>query len=198
MGPLNGSNNFLAAYAKWSVGGNMLLLVYLMLIQSVGGRAIIEQEVSVAGEMNVGKLNKPLMQELREIDMGNFLDPPNIFRQEDAAASGEKITVHLVSHSHMDVGWLKTVDQCYFGANNTIQRAGCQYILDTVVAALAIDKRRKFTYAEQAFFQRWYEEQTEDMKNVSCARKPHKSIEYPSKSIESNSGNMRNSMETNV
>ena len=154
------------ACAKRSVGGTMLLLVYFLLVQSVVGRVMIEQEVSVAGELNVGKLNKPLMQELREIDMGNFLDPPNIFRHEHAAVGEDKVTVHLVSHSHMDVGWLKTVDQCYFGANNTIQRAGCQYILDTVVAALAIDKRRKFTYAEQAFFQRWYEEQTEDMKNV--------------------------------
>lgn len=32
-----------------------------------------------------------------------------------------KINVHLVPHSHLDVGWLKTVDQCYMGANNSIQ-----------------------------------------------------------------------------
>ena len=34
------------------------------------------------------------------------------------------LNVHLICHSHDDVGWLKTVDQYYYGANNTIQHAG--------------------------------------------------------------------------
>lgn len=32
-----------------------------------------------------------------------------------------KLNVHLVAHSHDDVGWLKTVDQYYIGSNNSIQ-----------------------------------------------------------------------------
>lgn len=32
-----------------------------------------------------------------------------------------KLNVHLVAHSHDDVGWLKTVDQYYVGSNNIIQ-----------------------------------------------------------------------------
>ena len=34
---------------------------------------------------------------------------------------GTKLNVHIVCHSHDDAGWLKTVDQYYYGANNTIQ-----------------------------------------------------------------------------
>jgi hypothetical protein len=40
---------------------------------------------------------------------------------------GANLTIHLVAHSHDDVGWLKTVDQYYMGANDTIQVAGVQY-----------------------------------------------------------------------
>ncbi|OMO99294.1 hypothetical protein COLO4_13370 [Corchorus olitorius] len=66
-----------------------------------------------------------------------------------------KINVHLVPHTHDDVGWLKTVDQ-YYGA--------CiQNVLDSVVSALLADKNRKFIYA---FFQRWWREQSELIKSI--------------------------------
>jgi hypothetical protein len=74
-----------------------------------------------------------------------------------------KVNVHIVSHTHDDVGWLKTVDQYYYGANNSIQRAGVQYILDTVIRELYDYPYRKFTYVEQAFFQRWWREQDSNM-----------------------------------
>ncbi|KAJ0111521.1 hypothetical protein Patl1_01315 [Pistacia atlantica] len=61
-----------------------------------------------------------------------------------------KINVHLVAHSHDDVGWLKTVDQYYVGSNNSIQGACVQNVLDSIVPALLADKNRKFIYVEQA------------------------------------------------
>ncbi|RWS24826.1 Lysosomal alpha-mannosidase-like protein, partial [Leptotrombidium deliense] len=69
------------------------------------------------------------------------------------------INVHLVSHSHDDVGWLKTVDQYYYGARTKLQPAGVQYILDTVVSALIANPDRRFVYVETAFFWKWWQEQ---------------------------------------
>ncbi|KAG6523883.1 hypothetical protein ZIOFF_013770 [Zingiber officinale] len=59
-----------------------------------------------------------------------------------------KINVHLVPHSHDDVGWLKTIDQYYVGSNNSIQgkQGACiQNVLDSVVEALLKDKNRKLS-----------------------------------------------------
>ena len=41
------------------------------------------------------------------------------------------------------------------GLNNSIQNAGVQYILDSVVAALIENQDRKFIYVEIGYFQRW-------------------------------------------
>ncbi|KAH9662684.1 putative alpha-mannosidase [Citrus sinensis] len=59
-----------------------------------------------------------------------------------------KLNVHLVAHSHDDVGWLKTVDQYYVGSNNSIQSACVENVLDSVVEALRRDPNRKFVFAE--------------------------------------------------
>ncbi|KAH9308254.1 hypothetical protein KI387_036165, partial [Taxus chinensis] len=73
-----------------------------------------------------------------------------------------KINVHLVPHTHDDVGWLKTVDQYYVGSNNSIQGACVKNVLDSLILALQEDPNRKFVYVEQAFFQRWWREQSEE------------------------------------
>ena len=48
------------------------------------------------------------------------------------------ITVHLVPHTHDDVGWQVTVDQYYIGS--------VQYILTTVIEQLQVNPDRKFIY----------------------------------------------------
>ncbi|CAL5326497.1 unnamed protein product [Camellia sinensis] len=61
-----------------------------------------------------------------------------------------KLNVHLVPHSHDDVGWLKTIDQYYVGSNNSIQGACVENVLDSVVVSLRRDLNRKFVFAEMA------------------------------------------------
>jgi alpha-mannosidase len=77
-----------------------------------------------------------------------------------------KLNVHVVAHTHDDVGWLKTVDQYYVGSNNSIQGACVQNVLDSMVTALLKDKNRKFIYVEQAFFQRWWRQQSDMIKET--------------------------------
>lgn len=47
-----------------------------------------------------------------------------------------------------------------------LQGACVQNVLDSLVPALLADKNRKFIYVEQAFFQRWWREQSEGTQNI--------------------------------
>ncbi|XP_015121082.1 lysosomal alpha-mannosidase isoform X2 [Diachasma alloeum] len=76
----------------------------------------------------------------------------------------KKLNIHLVAHTHDDVGWLKTVDQYFFGGRNNIQKAGVEYILDTVVDALRKDPERRFIYVETAFLWKWWLRQNDKIR----------------------------------
>ncbi|XP_064609244.1 lysosomal alpha-mannosidase-like [Liolophura sinensis] len=68
------------------------------------------------------------------------------------------INVHVVPHTHDDVGWIMTVDQYYY------QRV--QYILDTVIPQIQMDPTRRFIYVEIAFFKRWWDEQDDTIRHI--------------------------------
>src|SRR5688500_16930825 len=79
----------------------------------------------------------------------------------------DKYYIHIVAHTHDDVGWLKTVDQYYYGIHVSGikyqpdgHRAGIQYILDTVVRQLKEVPTRRFIWVETAFFWKWWNQQT--------------------------------------
>ncbi|XP_005881664.1 PREDICTED: lysosomal alpha-mannosidase, partial [Myotis brandtii] len=76
------------------------------------------------------------------------------------------LNVHLLAHTHDDVGWLKTVDQYFYGIHNRIQHAGVQYILDSVISSLLAEPTRRFVYVEMAFFSRWWHQQTNATQDV--------------------------------
>lgn len=71
-----------------------------------------------------------------------------------------KKQVHLVAHTHDDVGWLKTWDQYYFGLRPELDQNGgvakVEQILNSVIESLKKSPTRTFTYVEQAFFQKWW------------------------------------------
>eukprot|EP01114_Cavostelium_apophysatum_P012238 TRINITY_DN2715_c0_g1_i1.p1 TRINITY_DN2715_c0_g1~~TRINITY_DN2715_c0_g1_i1.p1 ORF type:complete len:442 (+),score=67.97 TRINITY_DN2715_c0_g1_i1:47-1327(+) len=85
------------------------------------------------------------------------------------AGSKQLLNVHIIPHTHDDVGWLKTVDQYYMGSNQSIlnfggQSPGVQYILDNAILCLLDDPNRRFIYVEIAYFERWWNEQTANKK----------------------------------
>ena len=64
----------------------------------------------------------------------------------------KKLNIHMIAHSHDDVGWLQTVDS-YSDTTNTI--------ISSVVESLLANSERKFTQVEMYFFHRWWKQQTQ-------------------------------------
>ncbi|KAM9792306.1 lysosomal alpha-mannosidase [Neosynchiropus ocellatus] len=91
---------------------------------------------------------------------------PSCGYQSCHVTKANMLNVHLVPHTHDDVGWLKTVDQYYYGDRNDIQHAGVQYILDSVVDQLLKNPDRRFIYVETAFFYRWWKQQSAAMRQT--------------------------------
>jgi hypothetical protein len=57
----------------------------------------------------------------------------------------EQLTIHIIPNSHDDVGWTKTVEEYFTGANGFNSHASVDLILTSVVIELAKDSRRKYT-----------------------------------------------------
>ena len=64
--------------------------------------------------------------------------------------------MHLISHTHDDVGWRKTVDEYFTGSRADIDYSDVEMILTTVVDELLKDPAKKFTYVEMKFFSMWW------------------------------------------
>ena len=84
--------------------------------------------------------------------------------EKDSVEKNEKLNVHLVMHSHDDVGWLKTVDQYYYGTQRHLHpgAGAVKRILDSTITELLKNPERKFIQVEIAFFELWWLEQSAD------------------------------------
>lgn len=63
-----------------------------------------------------------------------------------------KVQIHIIAHSHDDVGWLKTADG--------YAEEDVRHVLDNVVTALKKNPKRKFVEVEMYYFSRWWQQQS--------------------------------------
>ena len=86
--------------------------------------------------------------------------------------------IHLIAHSHDDVGWLKTVDGYFSGTSVDVQDANVESTLDTTIAELLKDPNRRYTQVEMKFFSMWWKDQTEETKSAVRALAKEGRLEF--------------------
>lgn len=96
---------------------------------------------------------------IREVDA--FSKCKNLSRNLTCEANTlNYITVNLGIHSHLDLFWLKTFEDYYYGENSAhekTQKAVCvRKIFNGVLSALLENSSRTYIISEIAFFKKWY------------------------------------------
>ena len=86
--------------------------------------------------------------------------------KERTVYDASKTYVHLLTHTHDDLGWLKTLDMYFSGTNETKARGSVLNILDTTIPELINDANKRFCYCEVKYFAMWWKYQTPDMKTA--------------------------------
>ena len=121
---------------------------------------VVAASITITGYSTVPPLDRPA-----HVGEGDTEDPSTTDSGDSKAGPIDgRINVHIVPHTHDDVGWLKTVEEYYQGSANEVQIAAVKPILDTVIQSLSANPERKFIYVEMAFFMRWWEDQTDSKK----------------------------------
>lgn len=80
--------------------------------------------------------------------------------------NNKPLTVHIVPHTHDDVGWIKTYEEYYTGMHNQAAHAKVSQIISEVVNELERDPNMKFTYVEMKYFNMWYTRQTNKLQET--------------------------------
>ena len=76
----------------------------------------------------------------------------------------KELIIHVVCHTHDDPGWLWTLDDYYMGTDHC--KVSVKRILDNMVVSLTNKKDRKFSYVEMSYFKKWYDSQTDKIKQT--------------------------------
>lgn len=88
------------------------------------------------------------------------------------------INVHVICHTHLDPGWLNSVDGYFFGINyNRAGTANAQApyrhtmpsvltIFNNVMGALLENAQRRFVLVEMSFIWRWWKRLDKGYKDI--------------------------------
>ncbi|XP_059142401.1 lysosomal alpha-mannosidase-like, partial [Physella acuta] len=135
---------------RWSLRRLLQWVFFLVVLQVVVYFWSIKRPTKVRPKFKVHEPLQPAMG----------LDGTCSFKNCPKVKDG-MLNVHLVPHSHIDVGWLKTVDQYYTGEKppfDTTERGCVRCTLNTTIQELLKNPQRRFIFIEMKYLARYWQE----------------------------------------
>eukprot|EP01080_Neovahlkampfia_damariscottae_P000039 gene39-4290_t len=96
----------------------------------------------------------------------------SLIHSEYQKLDNQNISVHLLPHSHWDVGWLKTIDEYY--------EYDVTYVITNIIQNNEKDKNLRFVFSEITYIQMWFEDKkiTDELKDNFIKQLKNKQIEF--------------------
>jgi len=107
-------------------------------------------------------ISSAFTQEVKVENIQTISDIKNLKVESTNNKNQKEIKVHVVPHTHDDVGWLWTYLEYYHGTNGSLYSV--EKIINNFIHSLNQNDKRTFIFVEMAFFSKWYRSQTDETK----------------------------------
>ncbi|CAF3366663.1 unnamed protein product [Rotaria sp. Silwood1] len=156
------------------------LIILITVVSCLGFFLYIREEYNPRkenNEENIISRNKVVLLEDKQPDDIISSKSENCAYKNCPKLREDVINVHIICHTHLDPGWLNSVDGYFFGIDHgpNNQKGGQTYrhnmpsvltIFNNVVSALLENAQRRFVMVEMSFIWRWWKRLDEDYKKI--------------------------------
>ncbi|CAF4928111.1 unnamed protein product [Rotaria sp. Silwood1] len=156
------------------------LIILITVVSCLGFFLYIREEYNLRkenNEENIISRNKVVLLEDKQPDDIISSKSENCAYKNCPKLREDVINVHIICHTHLDPGWLNSVDGYFFGIDHgpNNQKGGQTYrhnmpsvltIFNNVVSALLENAQRRFVMVEMSFIWRWWKRLDEDYKKI--------------------------------
>ena len=67
------------------------------------------------------------------------------------------MVVHLIPHSHDDLGWTVTIDEYFYKYFDRLYTGNVSGIISEVVDSINFDTDRRFSWSEMKYLRMWWD-----------------------------------------
>ncbi|CAJ0933285.1 unnamed protein product, partial [Mesorhabditis belari] len=114
-------------------------------------------EINAVSDLPNEPFDENLYQTLSFTNASIWVNGHNLtFKEPPKTPKNKKLIVHLLLHSHIDPGWLRTFEEYY---NEKVKT-----ILTGAVEGLVKNVNLRFIWSEMSFLERWWKDATEELK----------------------------------
>jgi hypothetical protein len=67
------------------------------------------------------------------------------------------LVIHLIPHSHDDLGWNLKIDEYFYKYSDRISCGNVSGIISEIVDSISFDSDKRFTWSEMKYLRMWFD-----------------------------------------